>query len=71
MLCSDMPLQISALVEHLLDEQKQKLYLKRTIFGLFIFTVLLLAAMTGLTYAVVKSLKDTKVRESSLCHVTL
>ena len=56
------PIQVTALVEHLLSEKQQARHLKAAIIFLVIFTVLLLAAMTGITYAVVASLKDTKVR---------
>ncbi len=58
--------QVTALVEHLLAEEKQGRFLKWAIIGLVIFTVVLLAAMTGLTYAVVATLKDTEVRACML-----
>ena len=46
----------------MLDEERQGKWLKWTLVGLVIFTLILLGAMTGLTYAVVASMKDTKVR---------
>ena len=57
---------MTALVEHLLAEERQSLWLKWTLLALAIFTVVLLGAMTGLTYAVVAKLKDTKVNISKV-----
>ena len=53
--------QVSALVEHLLDEERRGKHLKMAVIFLVVFTVILLGAMTGLTYTVVTTLKDTKV----------
>ncbi len=46
----------------MLDEERQGKWLKWILIGLVIFTLILLGAMTGLTYAVVARLKDTEVR---------
>ncbi len=45
-----------------MDEERQGRYLKMAVACLVIFTIILLGAMTGLTYTVVASLKDTKVK---------
>jgi hypothetical protein len=58
--------QVTALVERLLAEEKQSRMLKWVIISLFIFTLILLAAMTGLTYAIVAAFKDTEVNGTIL-----
>ena len=49
-----------------LDEERQGRYLRLAVIFLIVFTVILLAAMTGLTYVVVATLKDTEVGLPSL-----
>ncbi len=45
-----------------MDEEKNTRMLKMAVIFIVIFMVILLGAMTGLTYAVVALSKDTKVR---------
>ena len=54
-------MQVTALVEQMLSEQRHSRVIKITLFGLTIFTAMLLACMFGLTWAVVAALKDTDV----------
>ena len=49
-------------MEHLIAEQSMSQMLKWGFVGVLVFTLLLVGAMTGLTWAVVQALKDTKVR---------
>ena len=59
--------QVTALVEHLLDEQKNTRMFKTAVIFLVVFTIILLCAMTGITYAVVELAKDTEVRGELSC----
>lgn len=59
-------LQVTALVEHLLEEEHQNKQLRWAILFLIAFTAMLLAGMFGLTWAVVAALKDTKVGDDAL-----
>ena len=54
-------LQLTGLVEHLLREENNSRILKCMFLGLVIFCLILIGATTGLTYAMVYALKDTKV----------
>ncbi len=54
-------LQVQALVEDLLSQELRATWLKWVSIGLIVFTVLLLGAMTGLTWAVAEAVKDTEV----------
>ena len=49
------------MVEHLLKEENNRRILKYMFLGLAIFCMVLIAATTGLTYAMVLALKDTEV----------
>eukprot|EP00798_Chlamydomonas_sp_ICE-L_P022133 gene22133-29195_t len=58
--------EVTALVEHLIAQEKKTQYLKWAIIFLAVFTVVLLGAMTGLIYAIVAALKDTEVDKTVL-----
>eukprot|EP00798_Chlamydomonas_sp_ICE-L_P025980 gene25980-11666_t len=58
--------EVTALVEHLLSEQETSKFLKWFAIALIVFTVVLLAAMTGLIYAIVYAMKDTEVTNNIL-----
>lgn len=56
--------EVSTLVDHLVKKEMKYKYLKYAFGGLMGFTLLLLGSMFGLTWAVVESLKDTRLDTS-------
>lgn len=57
---------VTALVEHMLEENTKHRMYRAAAAGLIVFTLLLLGSMFGLTWAVVAALKDTQVREGGV-----
>ena len=57
---------VTALVEHMLEENTKHRMHKAAAAGLIVFTLLLLGSMFGLTWAVVAALKDTQVWEGGV-----
>eukprot|EP00197_Chlamydomonas_leiostraca_P002368 CAMPEP_0202858050 /NCGR_PEP_ID=MMETSP1391-20130828/741_1 /ASSEMBLY_ACC=CAM_ASM_000867 /TAXON_ID=1034604 /ORGANISM="Chlamydomonas leiostraca, Strain SAG 11-49" /LENGTH=735 /DNA_ID=CAMNT_0049536921 /DNA_START=77 /DNA_END=2284 /DNA_ORIENTATION=- len=61
--------EVTALVEHLMAEERQNSQLKWAVIFLSVFACILLAGMFGLTWAVVAALKDTKTGDDGVMKV--